>query len=118
MKRCNNCPICPFVKEGRYVKLTASNHTVEINRQVNCQTKNILYCITCKKCNVQYIGESERTLQDRFSEHKGYVVNKKLNPISAGVSDQRLVPGGEGVFRTPKLFSANLDLFLDLWNHC
>ena len=79
MKRCNNCPICPFVKEGRYVKSNASNHTVEINRQVNCQTKNILYCITCKKCNVQYIGESERTLQDRFSEHKGYVVNQKLN---------------------------------------
>ena len=39
-----------------------------------------------------------------------------LNPISAGVSDQRLLPGG--VFRTPKLFSANFDLFLDLWNNC
>ena len=39
-----------------------------------------------------------------------------VNPISAGLSDQRLVPGG--VFRTPKLFSANVDLFLDLWNHC
>ena len=27
---------------------------------------------------MQYIGESERTLRDRFSEHKGYVVNSKL----------------------------------------
>ena len=35
-----------------------------------------------------------------------------INPITAGVSDQRLLPGG--VFRTPKLFSANLILFLDL----
>ena len=79
MSRCNNCPICPFVREGRYVKSTATNYTVEVNRQVNCQTKNIVYCITCAQCNIQYIGESERTLQERFSEHRGYVVNEKVN---------------------------------------
>ena len=79
MSRCNKCPICPFVKEGKYVKSTATNYTVEVNRQVNCQTKNIVYCITCAKCNIQYIGESERTLQERFSEHRGYVVNEKVN---------------------------------------
>ena len=27
---------------------------------------------------MQYIGESERSLQERFSEHKSYVVNKHL----------------------------------------
>ena len=27
---------------------------------------------------MQYIGESERSLQYRFSEHKGYVINKHL----------------------------------------
>ena len=37
--------------------------------------------LTCAKCNAhaQYIGESERTLQDRFSEHKGYAINNKVN---------------------------------------
>ena len=38
-----------------------------------------------------------------------------LNPITPGVPDQRLLPGG--VFRTPKLFSANLDLFWDSRKH-
>ena len=28
--------------------------------------------------SIQYIGEIERTLRERFSEHKGYVVNNKL----------------------------------------
>ena len=42
---------------------------------MNCQTQNILYCITCEKCSLQYIGESERSLKERFSEHKSYVVN-------------------------------------------
>ena len=50
----------------------------DINRPVNCQSKNILYCITCEKCSLQYIGESEQTLKDRFSEHKGYVVNRMM----------------------------------------
>ena len=66
------------MKEGKSVKSTASNYTAEINRSVNCQSRNVLYCITCIKCTVQYIGESERSLQDRFSEHKGYVLNRKL----------------------------------------
>ena len=39
----------------------------------------MVHCILCPKCRFQYIGESERSLQDRFSEHKGYVVNKHLN---------------------------------------
>ena len=79
MTKCNNCPICPFVVEGKFVRSTATNNTFEINGQVNCQARNILYCITCAKCKVQYIGESERTLQERFSEHKGYGMNNKVN---------------------------------------
>ena len=28
---------------------------------------------------MQYVGESERSLQDRFSEHRGYVINNHLS---------------------------------------
>ena len=48
---------------------------ININTSVNCQTRNIIYCVSCQKCRAQYIGQSERSLHDRFSEHKGYVVN-------------------------------------------
>ena len=79
MSKCNNCAIFPFVSKGQIAKSTATNHTVEINKQVNCQTKNILYCIACEKCTVQYIGETEHSLQYRFSEHKGYAINQNTN---------------------------------------
>ena len=79
MKKCNRCPICPFVKEGKVVKATSSKETVVINKPVNCQTRNLIYCVSCKKCPLQYIGETDRTLQKRFSEHRGYVANKKLD---------------------------------------
>ena len=78
MRKCNNCPICPFVQPGKTVKSTATKFSVEINTEVNCQTRNIVYCITCQKCRVQYVGESDRTLQTRFSEHRSYVTNQKL----------------------------------------
>ena len=37
--------------------------------------------IECQKstCNSRYIGETNRSLKDRFLEHKGYIVTKKLN---------------------------------------
>ena len=31
--------------------------------------------IICDKCNVKYIGETERRLRDRISEHKTYITN-------------------------------------------
>ena len=79
MTKCNKCPICPFVQVTKTVKATASSTVVRINKPVNCKTKNAIYCITCKKCSAQYIGETDRTLQDRFSDHRGYVTNRHLH---------------------------------------
>ena len=79
MSKCKGCPTCPYIKQGKKVRATAINFTAEITDQVNCQTKNIVYCIGCKKCPVQYIGESQRSLQDRIAEHRGYITNKHLS---------------------------------------
>ena len=82
MKKCNRCPICPFVNTGQTAKTTQTNYRVDINMSVDCQTKNIIYLLGCKKCNAQYIGETHRTLQDRFSEHLGYARNKHTNKVT------------------------------------
>ena len=67
MRKCNiPCPICPFVEEGKVVKSTKSDERVEINA-------------TCEKCSQQYIGQTDRTLQERIQEHLGYIRNEKLN---------------------------------------
>ena len=72
MKPCLECPICPYVKSGSSVKLTAADYTVDIMTAVNFLTKNIIYQIECDKhnCKEQYVGVSERTLQDRISDHR------------------------------------------------
>ena len=80
VKKCERgCIICPFVKEAKHVK--ANKFTWSINSKVNCHTRNIVYLIQCIKenCNLRYIGESERELRDRISEHVGYIRTKKLS---------------------------------------
>ena len=73
MKKCTNCSVCPFVKEGRTVKSKSTNFKMDINKNVDCSTQNIIYLLSCKKCSVQYIGETERMLKERFSEHRTFV---------------------------------------------
>ena len=70
----------PFVRCGKTIKATATNFVVEVNKAVDCNTKNVIYCIECSKpgCHQQYIGQTQNSLKERFNQHKGYVRNEKL----------------------------------------
>ena len=69
MKKCMKCNICPYIKEKREIK--HPNVNWKINKALNCDDKNIVFMISCKKdnCNDVYIGETERRLKDRISDH-------------------------------------------------
>ena len=51
----------------------------KFNGNDTCKTKNEVYCITCVKCKDQYIGMTERSLDERVREHLGYVRNNRTN---------------------------------------
>ena len=78
-KNWRGCPMCVFVFETRLMRATATGAIVEIKGELNCQTAGIIYCITCKKCMMQYIGTSKLTAQARLSNHVGYIRNKNLS---------------------------------------
>ena len=46
----------------------------------NCKSTNIIYLITCKKCNKQYVGETGRSLSQRITDHISYGRLKKHTP--------------------------------------
>ena len=80
MKKCRfDCLTCPYVQPGRTVKATATNYHHDIESAVDCQTSNVVYCISCDRCPQQYLGETEKTLSQRFAQHRGYVRNNKLD---------------------------------------
>ena len=46
---------------------------------MNCKTSGVVYKITCKKCpKFVYIGETGRSLKQRFYEHHRDVTNKDV----------------------------------------
>ena len=80
MKKCvYDCLTCPYVKPGKTVEASATTFRHDIEQTVDCQTANIVYCINCDKCREQYVGETEKTLSQRFAQHRGYVRNKQLD---------------------------------------
>ena len=67
MHKCNKpCSICPFVSTKKTIKAKHSDHQVELSKHFDCNTKNIVYIIECKKCGDQYIGQTKNSLKDRL----------------------------------------------------
>ena len=89
-KKCGNgCTICPFTM-NKCTELTgkASKFSHKITQNLSCDTENIIYYWTCIKSNCpdfpecEYIGESKRTLKERFSEHRDYIKSEKISEPS------------------------------------
>ena len=53
-----------------------------IAETMDCNTKNVIYLITCKKCNKQNEGQTERRLKDRLNAHRTNIKNKSKTAVS------------------------------------
>ena len=88
MAKCGrNCAACPYIKEGRNIKVNKSQ-TWKINKKTTCMSHNIIYMIECQKnsCNQRYIGETKRWLRNRLADHRGYVRDQTDNATGAHFS--------------------------------
>ena len=80
MKPCDiNCPTFPYIEPGTVIQSSNTSKKIEINGTFNCKTRNVVYCITCEKCKLQYIGQTTRSLDERVREHIGYIRNLHTN---------------------------------------
>lgn len=57
------CGTCPYIKSGQ--KFNFSGKEFTINNNMSCQTRNLIYVITCSGCGELYIGETGNTLRER-----------------------------------------------------
>ena len=72
--KCNNknCKLCHLDKKGTFtssINITETGQVHNIKQHMTCKSSNVIYCVTCKKCNGQYIGETEQELHRRSSGH-------------------------------------------------
>ena len=72
------CDLCRnYLKETNRFTSSSTNRTYPISQILNCKSKNVIYLVTCKKCNVQYVGSTSNEFKIRFRNHKSSMITKK-----------------------------------------
>ncbi|XP_053553137.1 uncharacterized protein LOC128644617 [Bombina bombina] len=67
--RAQKCKTCSHVVEGMNFTSTTTNRTYNIRYNLNCKSNHVIYLLTCRGCNIQYVGKTKRLVRDRAQEH-------------------------------------------------
>ena len=72
---CNKCEISKdFVPRDKVVssctKRVYDCITPPNSVYVDCHDRNVIYCLTCSTCGLQYVGETSQQLNARFNGHR------------------------------------------------
>ena len=79
------CRTCPYMKECSSFSSNVTNlkylPILKSCESLSCQTENVIYLISCKICNFQYIGETQNSIQKRFSGHRSSINSKNSSQL-------------------------------------
>lgn len=75
------CKVCFHLVEGTHFASRANGKRFPVRGKISCKTANLVYLITCRKCSLQYVGETARPLADRTNDHKSAIRLRKNTPI-------------------------------------
>nr|XP_039251129.1 uncharacterized protein LOC120328667 [Styela clava] len=64
-----SCSTCQYSEERKIATNKQKTAEIRIRQKVTCNSENVIYLISCKKCGMQYIGETGRHLKYRITEH-------------------------------------------------
>ena len=93
------CKCCDVLHECHSFLFEGSTEPFELRHHFTCDTRNVLYLVTCLKCGYDYIGKTEREVRQRCTEYRLAIENKKF---TQGVH-KHISECGEGFSMTPFL---------------
>ena len=65
-------------------KSKTTRRQYNIRAEITCKTRNLVYLISCKRCGLQYVGETENTLHVRMNSHRSDIrMRKTKKPVAA-----------------------------------
>ena len=64
-----HCQYCSIIDRSGRIFSIVTNKEYNTRSQVTCRSNNIVYCLICKQCGKQYVGQTKRPLVERLREH-------------------------------------------------
>ena len=76
-KTCTNrkCRYCPLLNTDGQIVASVTGRKYRTRHNVTCNSNNLIYCITCRRCKKQYVGQTKNSLKQRFQGHFYQVVH-------------------------------------------
>lgn len=77
--RCNHprCATCKHLNCSKHFTSKRTGTTFRIRHSFSCNSSNLIYLITCTKCQKQYVGLTTKQLNIRINHHRTNIINKK-----------------------------------------
>ena len=74
--RCKTCPILLTTKE---FTSHSTGRKYTIRTSATCKSSNVIYLIQCKKCGLQYVGETGQALHCRMNNHRADITHRRTH---------------------------------------
>ena len=75
------CALCNDIRTTSSYFFHKSNKHFQIRTPMNCESKNLIYVLTCNGCNEYYIGMTGQTLRKRTNLHRAHINNPTTNSL-------------------------------------
>ena len=64
-----HCRYCRLINRTGTITSPIAGKQYNTCNNVTCHSNNIIYCLSCRTCNKQYVGQTKRKLVERLREH-------------------------------------------------
>ena len=71
------CKTCKFLDSS--TTISAPKCVYHIKHHFTCTSSHLIYCLSCSRCGMLYIGKTGRCLRTRFGEHRRSVTSSDAN---------------------------------------
>ena len=92
------CKCCDYLQECTSITFKGATTPFEIRHNFTCDTRNVIYAVTCSGCGDNYIGKTEREVRERCGEYRIAIENKKF---TQGVHEHVSTCGNGNFIFTP-----------------
>ena len=80
----SRCKTCPSLMTTNRFTSHCTGKTYTLRSAATCKSKDVVYLIQCKRCGLQYVGETEQALNERLNSDHSDIKRKNINkPVAA-----------------------------------